>query len=80
MALSSISVPTASLSLNNQKITDLATPTLSTDATTKAYVDAKAPFKTAIINVGTFRTTTTPIAVTSVSGFVTSATKVITPL
>lgn len=66
--------------MNNQKITGLATPTLGTDATTKAYVDTRTPFKTAIINVGTFRTTTTPIAVTGVSGFVTSATKVITPL
>jgi hypothetical protein len=32
--------PTASVSLNSQKITNLGTPTLSTDAVTKAYVDA----------------------------------------
>jgi len=32
--------PTASVSLNSQKITNLATPTLATDAATKGYVDA----------------------------------------
>lgn len=34
--------PTASVSLNSQKITNLATPTDTTDAATKAYVDATA--------------------------------------
>ena len=33
-------VPTADVSLNSKKITSLATPTASTDAATKAYVDA----------------------------------------
>lgn len=33
-------VPTASVNLNSQKITNLGTPTLDTDAATKAYVDA----------------------------------------
>lgn len=37
--LNNIAAPTASLSLNSQKITSLATPTLNTDAATKAYVD-----------------------------------------
>ncbi len=32
--------PTSSLSMNNRKITNLATPTLNTDAATKAYVDS----------------------------------------
>lgn len=32
---------TGSLNMNSQKIINLATPTLSTDATTKAYVDAQ---------------------------------------
>jgi len=40
--LNSITAPTASLSLNSQKITNLATPTLNTDAATKAYVDSNA--------------------------------------
>lgn len=37
--LNSIAAPTGSLSLNSQKIINLATPTLNTDATTKLYVD-----------------------------------------
>lgn len=35
-----LTAPTASFSMNSQKITNLATPTDATDATTKAYVDA----------------------------------------
>ena len=38
--LSAIGAPDASVSLNSQKITNLATPTTSTDAATKAYVDS----------------------------------------
>lgn len=38
--LDQMAVPTASVSLNSQKITNLATPTDDTDAATKAYVDA----------------------------------------
>jgi hypothetical protein len=38
-ALSAIGVPTADVSLNSNKITNLATPTNSTDAATKSYVD-----------------------------------------
>lgn len=40
--LDQIAVPTAAVNLNNQKITGLATPTATTDAATKAYVDAAA--------------------------------------
>lgn len=40
--LDQMAAPTGSLSLNGQKITDLGTPTTSTDAATKAYVDATA--------------------------------------
>lgn len=36
-----MAAPTASVSLNSNKITSLATPTVSTDAATKAYVDAQ---------------------------------------
>lgn len=39
--LDQMAAPTASVSLNSQKITNLATPTLSTDASTKAYVDGQ---------------------------------------
>lgn len=38
--LDQMAAPTASVSLNSQKITGLATPTDDTDAATKAYVDA----------------------------------------
>lgn len=37
--LDQMAAPTAAVSLNSQKITNLATPTNSTDAATKAYVD-----------------------------------------
>ena len=40
--LNALATPTADLNLNNFKITNLATPTLSTDAATKAYVDGVA--------------------------------------
>lgn len=40
--LDQLAAPTGSLSLNSQKIINLATPTLDTDAATKAYVDALA--------------------------------------
>ena len=38
--LDQMAAPTASVSLNSQKITSLATPTSDADAATKAYVDA----------------------------------------
>lgn len=38
--LDQMAAPTASVSLNSQRITNLGTPTLDTDAATKAYVDA----------------------------------------
>ena len=38
--LDQMAAPTASVSLNSQEITNLATPTLDTDAANKAYVDA----------------------------------------
>ena len=38
--LDQMAAPTASVSLNSQKITGLGTPTADTDAATKAYVDA----------------------------------------
>lgn len=38
--LDQMAAPTAPLNLNNQRITNLATPTAATDAATKGYVDA----------------------------------------
>lgn len=40
--LDQITAPTGSVSLNSQKITNLATPTASTDGATKGYVDGLA--------------------------------------
>jgi hypothetical protein len=40
LRLDQIPLPTASVNFNSQKIINLATPTLSTDAVTKAYVDS----------------------------------------
>jgi hypothetical protein len=40
--LSALAVPLADVSFNNYKITSLATPTTSTDAATKGYVDSVA--------------------------------------
>jgi hypothetical protein len=37
-----LTAPTSAFSMNNQKITNLATPTASSDAATKAYVDGVA--------------------------------------
>lgn len=39
--LDQITAPTSSVSLNSQKITSLATPTLSTDAANKSYIDSR---------------------------------------
>ncbi len=61
--------------MNSQNITNLLDPTTAQMAATKNYVDTRAPFKTAVINVGSWTNGATEINVTSVSGFVTSATK-----
>jgi hypothetical protein len=50
--LSQVGAPTASVSLNNQKITDLNDPTLETDAANKRYVDnavAGIPWKEEVL-------------------------------
>lgn len=39
--LDQFAVPTASVNMNNQKITNLSTPTATTDAVNKSYVDGK---------------------------------------
>ena len=44
-------------------------------AATKNYVDTRTPFKSAIVVVGNLTSATAPSSVTSVSGFVISATK-----
>ena len=54
--LNNVVAPTDAVSLNSQKITNLATPTVSTDAATKGYVDTLGFSKAALaqyIKVGT---------------------------
>jgi hypothetical protein len=81
--LNGILAPNGSLSLNSQKITNLATGTVSTDAANTGQITAVSTglntftgkFRASLVTVGVLNLTTTPTAVTSVSGFVTSATK-----
>ncbi len=40
LRLDQFAAPTAAVALNSQKITNLGTPTVATDAATKAYVDS----------------------------------------
>ena len=69
--------------MNSNKITNLATPTLSTDATTKAYVDANTFTITALsqyIRTGTIQVGNIGnynIGAASVSGCFTSGTKAV---
>ncbi len=63
--LNNLTAPNNNLSLNSHKITDLATPTLSTDAVTKGYVDANSISETAAdakyyLNTTTLNNITTP--------------------
>ena len=73
--LDQFALPTGSLNLNNQKIINLGTPTLSTDATTKAYVDGKTWLSTQISDfipaVRAFRLDqfATPLADVNFGGF-----------
>ena len=68
--LDTLTAPTASLSLNSQKITNLATPTLTTDATTKSYVDTigtnlttfTSKFRNCTVTTGFFTTSLTDVA------------------
>lgn len=61
-------LPTGSVDLNSQKITNLATPTASTDAVTKAYADAAGAGASASATASTIaqRTATATIAATGI--------------
>jgi hypothetical protein len=58
--LDQMAAPTASVSLNSQKITSLADPTAAQDAATKAYVDATAQGLDTKASVRVATTTTLP--------------------
>lgn len=74
--LTQFALPNSSLNLNNQKIINLAAPTISTDAANKSYVDSKfstAGTVTSVIagtglNGGTITTSGT-ISLADISGF-----------
>lgn len=74
--LDQFAVPTSSVSMGSQKITNLATPTLATDAVTKAYADslvggASITLTGAVTGSGsgTVNTTLTPITTAQISNF-----------
>ena len=76
--LNQILPPAANFSMNLYKITSLFTPSAANDAANKAYVDSRAPYRNAFILVGTLNLSTTPVTIdpiSSINGFVTSATK-----
>lgn len=50
MALNNILIPSASLDLNAQKLTNVADPENAQDATTKLYVDNKFYVNTTTLN------------------------------
>jgi hypothetical protein len=75
-ALNNILAPTGNLSLNGNKITGLATPTLANDAATKDYVDnisTVSGIRTGTVLVGDINGGTTGSI--TVSGAITSASK-----
>lgn len=80
--LDQFAAPTASVSLNSQKITNLLTPTLANDAANKAYVDATATgldVKQSVRVASTAAVTVTYTAAggTSARGQITAATNTI---
>ncbi len=79
--LDQFAVPTSAISMNGQKITNLATPTVATDAVTKAYADSLlvggAITLTGAVTgsgTGTIATTLTPINTSQISNFNTAVT------
>lgn len=69
---------TGALSLGNNKITDLATPTASTDATNKSYIDTLFGSTTSAATSASSAATSASSASTSASSALTSATSAAT--
>lgn len=81
LRLDQFAVPTSSINLNNNKIINLATPTLATDSATKGYVDSAVggvniTLTGAVTGTGsgTINTTLTPITTSQISNFTSSVT------
>jgi hypothetical protein len=82
--LNYFSLPEASLDLNNQKIINLATPTLNTDAANKGYVDSVVGGNSITLTgavtgsgSGTINTTLTPITTSEITDYVTATNSLI---
>jgi hypothetical protein len=74
--LDQFAVPTSAVSMNGQKITNLATPTISTDAVTKAYADSLVAGASITLTgavtgsgTGTVATILTPITTSQITNF-----------
>lgn len=81
LRLDQFAIPTSNIDLNNNKIINLATPTLATDSATKGYVDsavsgASITLTGAVTGTGsgTVNTTLTPITTSQISNFNSSVT------
>jgi len=81
LRLDQFAIPTNNIDLNNNKIINLATPTLATDAANKSYVDstvsgASITLTGAVTGTGsgTINTTLTPITTSQISNFNSSVT------
>jgi hypothetical protein len=72
--LDQLPLATGSVDLNSQKITNLGTPSATTDAATKTYVDAVAGSATAAATSATAAATSATAAATSATAAATSAT------
>jgi hypothetical protein len=81
LRLDQFTIPTANINLNNNKIINLATPTLATDSATKGYVDSAIGGVTVTLTgavtgsgSGTINTTLIPITTSQISNFNSSVT------
>jgi len=81
LRLDQFAIPTANIDLNNNKIINLATPTLATDSATKGYVDSAVSGVNITLTgavtgtgSGTINTTLTPITTSQISNFNSSVT------
>lgn len=72
LRLDQFAIPASNIDLNNNKIINLATPTLATDGATKGYVDSR-PYSIIYMSGNTTGTTVAAATFTKVAGITTSA-------